>query len=116
MVAWPVGVNTDAYGMEMTPKENVERIEFDSGKARTYLKNTAQKNIFSFMLYLNDEGESSEYKTFVAWWNNTLKSGALPFSFPNLMTHSGTAEYRATTSYNASGQKNKEVSITVEEM
>lgn len=115
-VSWPVGVNTDAYGMESTPIENVERVQFESGKARTYLKNSAQKLAFSFLVSMDDVGPSSEYKLFVEWWDTTLKSGALSFKFPDLVTHDTLTEYRMTGQYNSSGQKRKEVSFTVEEM
>lgn len=115
-VSWPVGVNTDAYGMEATPINNVERIEFESGKARTYLKNSAQKYTFSFMLSLDDSGAGSEYRLFVTWWNDTLKSGSLSFYFPDLITHSGNTEYRMVQNYSSAGQKRKEISLTVEEM
>ena len=116
MVTWPATVNTDAYGMESTPIENVERIEFESGKSRTYLKNSAQKKQFSFLLTMKDVGASSEYKDFVEWWDNTLLSGSLSFGFPDLITHTGTTEYRPIAVYSATGQKRKEVTLTVEEM
>jgi hypothetical protein len=115
-VSWPAGVNTDAYGMESTPIENVERVQFESGKARTYLKNSAQKLAFSFLVSMDDVGPSSEYKQFVEWWDTTLKSGALSFGFPDLITHTGTTEYRPIAVYSATGQKRKEVTLTVEEM
>lgn len=115
-VSWAVGVNTDAYGMETNPGDNVIYTEFESGKSRTILKNSAPKKVHSFMLAMEDSGASSEYKTFVAWWDDVLLSGSLSFLFPNLITHSGTKEYRATGSYSASGQRLKEVTITVEEM
>lgn len=116
MVTWPATVNTDAYGMETTVIENVERVEFESGKARTYLKNSAQKKQFSFLLSMDDIGPSSEYKTFVEWWDDTLLSGSLSFGFPDLITHTGTTEYRPLGPYTSSGQKRKEVTIAVEEM
>jgi hypothetical protein len=115
-VAWPIGVNTDAYGMETTPMPNIERIEFDSGKSRTYLKNSTQKYMHSFLLSLDDSGDGSEYRIFVSWWNDVLKSGALSFTFPDLVAHSGLKEYRMTDAYSSSGQKRKEVSLSVEEM
>lgn len=115
-VSWPSGVNTDAYGMDTGGGDNVVSVEFESGKARTYLKNSAPKRVFSFIIEMEDVGASSEYKTFLSWWNTTLLSGALSFLFPNLITHSGLVEYRMVQTYSASGLKSKEVKFSVEEM
>lgn len=115
-VNWPAGVNQKAYGMETSPIENVERIEFESGKARTFLKNTAAKKAHTFMLSMEDVGASSEYKLFLAWYENVLLSGALSFYFPDLITHDGDTEYRLLEPFSASGQKRKELSFSVEEM
>lgn len=115
-VAWHPDVNKKAYGMDASTIENVERVEFESGKARTFLKNTAAKKTHSFMLKMEDVGDNSEYKTFVTWWETTLLGGALSFVFPDLITHDSDTEYRPIGTYSATGQKWKEVSITVEEM
>ena len=115
-VSWPSGVNTDAYGMDTGGGDNVTYVEFESGKARSYLKNSAPKKVFSFVIAMEDIGGTSEYKTFLTWWDTVLLSGALSFNFPNLVTHSGMKEYRMTDTYSASGQKLKEVKFSVEEM
>jgi len=115
-VAWSASVNTNAYGLDIGGGDNVERVEFESGKSRTYLKNSVPKKLYSFILSMEDVGSSSEFKAFVTWWENTLLSGSLSFLFPNLITHSGTSEYRPTGTYSANGQKRKEVTISVEEM
>ena len=81
-VAWHPDVNKKAYGMDSATIENVERVEFESGKARTFLKNTAAKKTHSFMLKMDDVGDNSEYKKFVTWWESTLLGGALSFYFP----------------------------------
>lgn len=115
-IAWASEVNTDAYGMETDGGDNVERVEFESGKNRTYLKNTSPKKVHAFMLSMDDVGVDSEFKKFVYWFENSLKSGALSFMFPDLVTHTGEKEYRLIGSYSASGQHKKEISLTVEEM
>lgn len=115
-VSWPSGVNQDAYGMDTSGGDNVEYTDFESGKKRTHLLNTTPKKQFSFMLNLNDDGAGSEYKLFVAWWEQTLLSGSLSFLFPDLITHSSNTEYLATEAYSVTGQLNKEVTLTVEEM
>lgn len=115
-VAWPEGVNTNAYGMDIGSGSNVERIEFESGKSRTYLKNSVGKKRFSFLLSMVDDGPGSEFLTFVAWWDNVLLSGSLSFLFPDLLTHSGLAEYKPVNpEYGARGQLRKEVTLEVEE-
>lgn len=115
-VTWPSGVNQKAYGMDTAPGDNTERVEFESGKARTYQKNSVNKKRHSFMLDLIDDGVDGEYATFVNWWDYNLASGSLSFFFPDLITHSGNTEYRPTGQYSAVGQKHKEVTIEVEEM
>lgn len=115
-VAWATGVNTNAYGMETSIKDNLKRIEFESGKERTFLKNSTPKKVFSFMLSLEDIGVNSEYKKFINWFCTTLQSGSNSFLFPNLVTHIGLAEYKLTAVPNISGQSPKEVSLSVMEM
>lgn len=115
-VAWPAGVNTNAYGMEMDPIPNVERIEFESGKPRTYLKNSAGRKRFAFILSMEDVGPDSEYKAFLQWWDETLLGGALSFLFPDLITHAGLTEYMSSdATFGVSGQRRKDVKLTVEE-
>lgn len=116
-VAWPLSVNQKAYGMDTSPGENVERIEFESGKARTFLKNSVGKKVHSFMLTLEDIGDTSEYKDFLEWWSDDLASGSLSFLFPDLVTHDADKEYRSVDgNFSATGQKYKEITLTVEEM
>jgi hypothetical protein len=115
-IAWPETVNTDAYGMELVPSPNVERIEFESGKGRSYLKNSVAKKTFAFMLTMIDDGVGSEYRTFVSWWDLTLLSGSLSFTFPDLITHTGLTEYEMMGEYSASGQVRKVVQFQVREM
>lgn len=114
-VEWPVGVNADAYGMDTSPIENVERIQFESGKERTYLKNSRGLKQHTFLIDMDDSGASSEYKTFVDWYNDTLLTGALTFNFTDLIELTGTKEYRLLD-FSTTGQKTKEVSITVVEV
>ena len=119
MVAWPAGVNQDAYGLDISGGANVEAVEFESGKSRTYLKNSAPKKVFSFLLSMDDVGPASEFKQFVEWFDDTLKSGSESFEFPDLLNRGmGDIEYRIIPgeSYGASRQKRKEVSLSVEEM
>lgn len=114
-VSWPVGVNTDAYSMDKEPNDNVETIRFESGKLRTYLKNSVGKKQFSFLLSFDDTTVGGEYDLFVAWWDEVLLSGSLSFYFPDLRKRDQLTEYYALGDYGSSGQNPKEVSLTVEE-
>lgn len=114
-VSWPAGVNTDAYGMDKEPNDNVEMIRFESGKPRTYLKNSVGKKQFSFMLSFDDSVVGGEYDLFVEWWDEVLLSGSLTFYFPDLRKRDQLTEYHALGDYGSSGQGIKEVSLTVVE-
>lgn len=115
-VSWPLNVNTKAYGMDTGAKDNLEKISFESGKERTYLKNSGLKKQFSFNLSLNDSGATSEYKLFWTWYEEVLLSGSKTFFLENLLTHSGYKEYKMIKVPSATGQSPKEVSISVEEI
>lgn len=115
-VNWNNEINTDAYGMDTSANENVIRVEYESGKEKTYLKNSSVKKVFTFMLSMQDKGANSEYKKFWAWYDNVLLSGSLSFMFPDLITHSGLKEYIMTDVPSAKGQNPKEVTIAVKEV
>lgn len=115
MVAWDEQVNMDAYGLDISGGDNLVTTEFESGKKRSYKKNSVGKKIFSFNLRMYDIGSNSEFKRFVMWWDNVLHSGAETFAFPDLLNRGYMTEYRVTESYSANGQKWKEVSLSVEE-
>lgn len=115
-VQWPTGVTTRAYGMTTGYIENTETVEMKSGRRVVYLKNSSPRKAFSFRLRMTDNGAGSEYRTFLSWFENTAKSGSENFYFPDLITHSGTKEYQFTEAPQATGQKNKEVTISVMEI
>ena len=115
-IQWPNGVNTRAYGMTTGYAENTETVEMKSGRRVVYLKNSSPRKAFSFRLRMIDNGPGSEYRTFLSWFENTAKSGAENFTFPNLVTHSGNQEYQFTEPPQATGQRIKEVTISVMEI
>jgi hypothetical protein len=116
MVIWPDGVNKNAYGLDIASGDNVIRTELDSGKIKTYRRNSEAKKTFSFNLYLDDRGDNSEFKKFDVWFRNSLKDGALSFVFPDLMGSGNDKHYLVTDEYSAVGQRYKEVSLTVVEV
>lgn len=113
MVLWPTGVNTNAYSMSAGVKENIKVTEFESGKSRTFLLNSAPKRVFSFNI---DFWSDEEEKAFWTWYDNVLLSGSESFSFPDLLEHTGDAEYVMTDTPSVSGQMPKTVSISVREV
>lgn len=112
---WSTAVNTKAYGLDTAPIENIEFTEYKSGRKIARLKNSTPKNSFSFMLRMEDAGAASEYKVFLRWYADVIKSGAETFLFPDLITHTGLCEYRML-SYSAKGQRIKEISLQFEEV
>lgn len=115
-VEWPLGVNAKAYGMTTGYMDNTETVEMKSGRRVVYLKNSSPRKAFSFKIRMKDNGPGSEYRLFLSWWDNTVKSGAENFLFTNLVTHSGQMEYQFTEPPRATGQKYKEVTISVMEI
>ena len=115
-VNWNNEINTDAYGMDTGADDNVIRVKYESGKEKTYRKNSSGKKIFTFMLSLPDKGSNSEYKKFWDWYDNVLLSGSLTFMFPDLVTHSGLKEYLMISVPSANGQNPKKVTISVKEV
>lgn len=110
--SWPTAVNTKAYGMDTGYEDNTQVIEMKSGRRVVYLRNSTPRRTFTFSLRMEDVGASSEYKQFLSWYANTAMSGAVPFTFPNLITHTGTREYLFNGTPSARGQKYKEVTIS----
>ena len=49
-IAWASGVNTDAYGMETDGGDNVERVEFESGKKQNVPEDREEKAQTTFGL------------------------------------------------------------------
>lgn len=112
MENWPGNVNTDFYGLTTTVKDNLETVEFESGAKRTYLKNSVAKKTYTFSLTL---WTNEEEQNFWSWYNDTILSGSLTFALTDLLTGSGTTEYRLTSQPSVSGQYPKELTLTVEE-
>ncbi|MCR5723462.1 MAG: hypothetical protein K6G80_00070 [Treponema sp.] len=116
-VSWPYGVNMKAYNATDGAVENTIELEFESGKTRTYNKNTRSRRAFSFNICcLNNNTASCEYVRFWTWWCDVLKGGANTFYFTDLLTKTGLTEYRMTSTPSATGQRYKEITIEVEEV
>lgn len=113
MVQW-FSNKQNFYAMSTNSNENIEEVEFESGKKRYYLKNSSPKLSHSFSFLLKDKAEEV---AFWNWYSNILLSRTQTVELMNLVTLEGTKEYQMTEepSINDS-QFPKEVNITVEEV
>lgn len=61
----------------------IEEIKFESGKTRTWLRNTFVPYVYPLKLALNNKtitkSGKTEYEEFNDWYNKTLRYGILPF-------------------------------------
>lgn len=118
---WPSNVNTRAYGQDSSYKENRDELEFKSGRRVYYLKTSTARKTHSVSLKFDDEiivsGGKTEFGLFLNFFETTIKSGTVPFYFPDVTIRDG-ATVRAYTMSETptwSGQKVKEVTLTLEE-
>ena len=117
MAAWPSNVNNDFYGLDGSPEENREQVKFKSGRTIYYKKNTTQKYTHAVKLRLDDAVKTdgqTEFGRFLTWYYETNGSGTVAVSLTDLETKTGTKDYFVTLN-NWSGQRYKELSLTLEE-
>lgn len=119
-VNWSVYVNTDFYGQDGSYKDNTEKVEFKSGREISYLRNSVPKKTHALNLTLKDKGMpkiagKTEFEHFLYWYENTAKSGTIPCNLTDIITGSGTKQYLIKVE-SWTGQRNKEVSLTLEEV
>ncbi|WP_147612331.1 hypothetical protein [Treponema pectinovorum] len=117
MIAWAKGVNKKVYGLNITQSNNFTEVTFESGLKRRYLNDFRAYKQYSFKITLNDSpnDSQSEYKKFLNWYENTLMSGALSFSFIDFDDIKKTKEYFFAQAPTVQGQALKEVSISLQE-
>jgi hypothetical protein len=116
--AWNSHVNTKFYGADSTYNDNVERITYQSGRTVEYLKNSTPVKTHTLMLRADDSvqaGGRTEFQWFLYWYENVILSGSLSFYLPDVVTHTGTREYKLASPPSWKGQKTKEVSLKLEE-
>lgn len=119
-INWSAYCNTDFYGQDGGYKDNTEKVEFKSGRTIEYLKNSAAKKTHALNLTLKDKGTpktngKTEFEHFLYWYENTAKSGTIPCYLTDIITGSGTKQYLIKVE-GWIGQRNKEVSLTLEEV
>ena len=119
-INWSAYCNTDFYGQDGGYKENTEKVEFKSGRTIEYLKNSAAKKTHALNISLKDKGTpktdgKTEFEHFLYWYENTAKSGTIPCNLTDIITGSGTKQYLIKVE-GWTGQRNKEVSLELEEV
>lgn len=119
-VIWSSNVNTNFYGQDGKYKDNTEKVEFKSGRTIEYLKNSKPKKTHALKLTLKDKGTpktggKTEFEWFLYWYENTAKSGTIPCNLTDIITGSSTKQYRIKVE-GWTGQRNKEVSLMLEEV
>ena len=119
-INWNMHVNANFYGQDGSYKDNTEKVEFKSGREIEYLKNSLPRKTHSVNLSLNDTGTEkingkTEFQHFLSWYENTAKSGTIPCNLKDIITGSGTKQYKVKVT-GWSGQKHKEVSLELTEI
>ena len=117
---WCEYVNTDFYGQDGGYIDNTEKVEFKSGRKIEYLKNTLPKKTHALNLKVKDKGTrktegKTEFEHLLYWYENTVKSGTVPFYLTDVITGSGQKLYTIKID-GWSGQRNKEINLTLEEV
>jgi hypothetical protein len=118
---WDSHVNTKFYGQDSSYNENTEKVEFKSGRTIRYLKNTLPKKKHIVNIQCKDKGTAktdgkTEFEWFLYWYENTIKSGTKSFYLTDIVTGNETKEYIITEVPSWTGQKYKEISLTLEEV
>lgn len=117
-VSWDSHVNTDVYGQDGGYNDNRETVEFKSGRKILYRKNTRDTKTHALNLSVDDSTKvdgKTEFQWFLYWYENIIKSGTVPFSFTDVIMHTGTTDYYLSDTPTWKGQKTKEISMKFEE-
>ncbi len=118
---WPAGVNKKAYGQDSSYDENREEVEYKSGRRIYYRKNSIERQTHAVNLSMDDKkpisGSKTEFRVFLAWFENDIKGGTVPFYFPDVTVRDGQTErlYYMKETPTWSGQGRKEVTFTLED-
>ena len=118
MAQWAQNVNDKFYGLDGGIEENRVQIKFKSGRTIYHKINTIAKKTHAVKLYLDDSVKTAgktEFERFLEWYENENGSGSVPVVLTDIEAKSGMKEYYVTMS-NWRGQKNKELSLTLEEV
>jgi hypothetical protein len=118
MATWPESVNNKFYGLDANAVENREATKYKSGRVIYHKINSAQKVNHTVLLYLDDaikDGNGkTEFTRFLDWNETTNGSGTVPITLTDIETKTGTKNYYVVIG-NWSGQRYKEIALTLEE-
>ena len=117
MATWPSNVNSNFYGMDATAVDNREQVKYKSGRVVYYKKNSVQKLSHAVKLRLNDSIKTdgqTEFGRFLTWYYEQNGSGTVAVTLTDLEKKTGTKDYYIFLE-NWSGQRFKELSLTLEE-
>lgn len=128
IVAYSPLCNQKAYNASFSFVDNTQKQEYKAGRAIFYKKNSTPQRKITFSLDFEDstrlDNGITEFKTFLLWYESTLQGSANTFWFPDLIGKKSAGgsydvqdykEYRIIEPLQWSGQKTKEVQITVVE-
>lgn len=113
MVNW-WKVEEKFYGMTTATKENIETVEFESGKPRDFLKDSTPRKIHSVSFKIVSKDEEI---FFWDWYENTLLSRTQTVKLIDLLKGEGFKEYRmASEPQTNDSQYPKEFTTSFEEV
>lgn len=118
MEQWPENVNSRFYGLDGETEENRKEIKFKSGRRIYHRINSSAKKRYALKLWLEDTIKTNgltEFGRFMEWYDTINGSGSVPITLPAIEDSSVMKEYYVYMT-NWNGQKNKELSLTLEEV
>lgn len=116
---WSAYCNADAYGQDGGYEDSREEVKFKSGRTIFYNKNSRPKKTHALNFRFDDSRKTNgrtEFEHFLDWYENTIKSGTIPFYLTDIITGNGSKLYRLKETPSWSGQKYKEITLTLEEV
>lgn len=118
MKNWPDKVNKKAYGLETSFGKNYTEVSFEAGTKRRILNDLKVRKKYTFKIDMADspKNQTSEYKVFMNWFDNTIHGGAESFSFIDFENVENEKEYFFAELPSSSGQDIKTVSFSLEEV
>lgn len=110
MIEWPDGVNTKILReSEWDVPSGMIREKTRSGKDETRPGKQLKPNQYDIEMHFN----KNEYLIFHAWYESTLRKGALSFSFPDIITKLVDREYRIPEGYHGKNVSGDIIVVTM---
>lgn len=121
---WDSHVNRRAYGLSTGGVDNLQEIEFDSGRTVTYKRNSLTKKEHAVKFVFDDSQHDpeklidgkTEFQWFIRWLDVTLQGLTQSFYFDDIIAHTGVKEYRLKDYPSFTGQKWKYATMTFVEV